>query len=1026
MSRWVASSTDSSLISALASATSQQAMAELPSGPVIVVAPTAAQRPHLLRTWLLTRPHDPSPVIVTMAQFVRRFGQQVVRDGPRILHESAVGVLLRHASAEHPSVASLGLSAETIVRWAQHDLSPDDLEKTSDDNSAPSRSMRIRRDAAGVWRRLHESYGWRGCDRGTYARILAGQISPAHQAGYLHVDATQYSRLLVMDTHGITPIDRLLLMRLAEGGWDIGIRFCDEPGIVLEDLPQSTTSSDIQVLVAGGWHAGGRNQEPVPQQITIAQCASRLDEVRTALMEVRHMVASGGALTDICLCLPGSTDYRQLLDQQARLYGVPLAMSLPRRVATTRIGAAIAAACQVMTGGWQRIDLQRLFAEPLLESIRATGAADLIEIALRDRIRGGLGVEHWHERLEWGLQATLASKERASESGDDVFARDRSVRAYERARGVVQRLESHLHVASTEELPGVDFASMIMESVVGGLQLDEALERALVAGQAVADDSVIEVELEAFDKIRDSLTLYASLAQDHELPALTLAEHVSAWWGMVEKMSIDVGTHHAGVTVATPAELRSRRFRHVIVLGFIDGEFPRTAGSYFDEELLPLVARRLDAEAMADMLVAAIGGRLTMLLPKMIDDTLTIPSTFAALVPQAQFVQADEPPVAAHQHDTRDVGEAYRAQQHVQLFAGAQGEVPEEIAQEQSRRMSASRFDAMTKCPFAYLATKVMRLDTASSDDARLTALERGNVMHELIAEFFHRVMPRQALADVTREELLSRRVELDPAGIERYWELLCRLVDEYAERHAWTHTYAVAERQALVGSPAMAGLLRRWLELEIEYQQETGFAPALFELTLQEDLVVDGGAVSVALPITARIDRVDLRQAGDDLEFTVNDYKPSASNYAMNAVVEGTLSQMPIYLKATATWLARHGVPATGVGAVYRSFGSSINQAEDPMNKVVLYDQRLKGAGRSRTMKFAQISKSLADLPELTLAEQVDRILPQLLAPRAEILGGTFAVRPAKYACQTCRMSEFCRIRQWGPATADEKGHHA
>jgi len=76
--------------------------------------------------------------------------------------------------------------------------------------------------------------------------------------------------------------------------------------------------------------------------------------------------------------------------------------------------------------------------------------------------------------------------------------------------------------------------------------------------------------------------------------------------------------------------------------------------------------------------------------------------------------------------------------------------------------------------------------------------------------------------------------------------------------------------------------------------------------------------------------------------------------------------------------------------------------------------------------LKFAQISKSLADLPDLTLAEQVDRILPQLLAPRAEILNGTFAVRPAKYACQTCRMSEFCRIRQWGPATADQESHHA
>jgi ATP-dependent helicase/DNAse subunit B len=250
-------------------------------------------------------------------------------------------------------------------------------------------------------------------------------------------------------------------------------------------------------------------------------------------------------------------------------------------------------------------------------------------------------------------------------------------------------------------------------------------------------------------------------------------------------------------------------------------------------------------------------------------------------------------------------------------------------------------------------------------------------------------------------------------------------LVDEYAERHAWTHTYAVAERQALIGSPAMAGLLRRWLELEIEYQKETGFAPALFELTLEEDLVVDGGAESVVLPITARIDRVDLRQAGDDLEFTVNDYKPAASSFAMNAVVEGTLSQMPIYIKATATWLARCGVRATAVGAVYRSFGSSINQAVDPMNKVVLYDQRLKGAGRSHTLKFAQISKSLADIDQLTLAEQVDRILPQLLSSHGQILSGTFAVRPAKQACQTCRLSEFCRIRQWGRATVDNEGHH-
>lgn len=1031
MARWVASRSDSALISALSADSADDGLSILPEGQTIVIVPTTTQRPHLLATWLRHHPHREAPLIMTMAQFVRRLGGQMLETGPRILHESAVGVLLRHAAADQPSVLSLGLSAETVVRWTQHDLDPSDLEHLAEVADRTSRVIRIRQAAASVWQRLRDSYGSRGCDRGTYTRYLVRELRALQRPAFTHSDGSSVTRLWVVDTHGITPVDRQLLLHLASAGWDIGIRFCSEPERVEEDLPQSTTSSDIQVLVSNGWHCGGSNGAPLPAEVLIAACDSRLDEVRTALHQIRRELEAGCSMSDVVICLPGSSTYRRLLDQQAKLFGIPLAMSLQRRVATTRVGAVISAACQVMIGGWQRIDLQRFLTEPLTASFQMMGSADLLEIAYRDRIRGGSGVADWHERLEWGAQATASASERATREGvADVWSRDRDVRSYDRARALLTRLEICLNATTSTVMAGAAFAQSIREMIIHGLQLDESLERAI---ESQPDGQRGDAEARAFESILESLVLYASLSQDHELPALTYVEHFYAWWGMVERAMIEVGSHQAGVSVVGPAELRTRRFSRVFVLGFVDGEFPRTAGSFFDEELLPQVARRQDVEAMSDCMTAAEGGTLVLLRPKKVDDALTIASTFSVLVPNAVITDVPRPPVIVHHHAHEAAAEAYRADQHVVMpttpattpAATPAADAAQDVEQERRRRMSASRFDAMSACPFRYLATKVLRLDTTTSDDSRLTPLERGNVLHELIAEFFHRIMPATQLQDITTEHLLSRRVELTRSYLEHYWSILRELVDEYSERHSWTHTYAVAERQALVGSPNSAGLLRRWLELEIEYQQETGFAPALFELALNEDLVIDDGQQGTTLPITARIDRIDLRAADEGLEFIVNDYKPRAGGFSMNPVVDGELSQMPLYVKVLSTWLRRHGVVAKPVAAIYRSFGSSIHQFDDPQNKVVLFDPDFKGAGKYASLKFAQISKKNAELANRTLDDQVDRILPQLLPLYDEIISGQFPVRPRKGACTSCDMIELCRVRQWGEATQELESQH-
>ncbi|MBU3680237.1 MAG: hypothetical protein FGM32_11660, partial [Candidatus Kapabacteria bacterium] len=104
MAQWVVSSDSSDLTRALQAETSLQVMTRLSGSATILIVPTTRQRPRFLRVWLREHPQREAPIVMTMAQFIKRYGQQVMSAGPRILHESAVDVLLREAGREYPAV----------------------------------------------------------------------------------------------------------------------------------------------------------------------------------------------------------------------------------------------------------------------------------------------------------------------------------------------------------------------------------------------------------------------------------------------------------------------------------------------------------------------------------------------------------------------------------------------------------------------------------------------------------------------------------------------------------------------------------------------------------------------------------------------------------------------------------------------------------------------------------------------------------------------------------------------------------
>jgi RecB family exonuclease len=999
---------------ALQAGASRQVMTYLSDDRVIVIVPTAAQRPHLLRAWLQKYPQRQAPAVMTMAHFVRRLGMQIMSGGPRILHESAVNVLLRQAAANHPSVTALGMRAERVVRWTQQGLTAERVAMNAEHLLSASRRGRILTDLSQVWSSLNEIYGARGCDRGTYARLLATQIRRQPDVNVLLDDGRSVRRLLMLDTHGITPVDRTLLQELAEHGWDIGILFCNEPPAVA-DLPVSTTSADVQWFVAHHWQHGGQSEPAIPDTTTCVTAPSRLDEVRTALRLIRTDADQGHDIGRSVICIAGSSDYRRVLLQQAPLMGVPLAIAEERPLSATRIGAAVRAVCMVIIGRWQRIDIERMFADPLLERFRSKGGTDMVTIARRDRIRGGQGAAHWLERLEWGQEATRLALERADDLGaDDAWSRNRDVREYGRALAVVKRLSELLEIPASGSMSARSFVHLVETTILEDMGLVDALDEAIAQGNA-NDSSIDELEGAAPSRLKDVLEFYGALSEDHELGDLPIEEHLMRWWGMVESVTVQQPVP-PGVPVLSPAELRGLDADHVIVIGFVEGEFPSMTKNILDEELIPQVLERLDVEAMADCLAASHGRRLTLLWPGRVDDSPTIASSLQAMLPPNAVRLVGEKITVGRPVSRLPQSGAYRPTQSVKI--GPQlPEVAAPLAEKEfGRRVSASRLDVMQQCPFRYMASKVMLLDDVSTDDARLTPLERGNILHELIATFFQRVHPLGALEVPTAEALLERRVVLDASRRNTYWMILTSLVDEYSERHNWQHTFAEAERQALIGSVKSPGLLRRWLELEILYQQETGHAPALLEHVLNEDITIDIDGTKHVIPVTTRIDRIDVAQSVSGVSFIVGDYKPRASSgYTTDAVFSGLLSQMPLYIAATSRWLTRHDVPYEPLAAMYRSFGTAIYDTDDPRNQMVLYAPELKAWKSLASVSISQRLKKYEDVLERPLEEQVNLALGNAVGLAGSIRAGYFPVEPVKGACGHCRMKELCRIDQWG-----------
>ena len=230
-----------------------------------------------------------------------------------------------------------------------------------------------------------------------------------------------------------------------------------------------------------------------------------------------------------------------------------------------------------------------------------------------------------------------------------------------------------------------------------------------------------------------------------------------------------------------------------------------------------------------------------------------------------------------------------------------------------SRPFSISQFEAYGRCPFAFFMERVLGLREPEEPSEDLSALTRGDVMHQILRRYYAERGERGRAA-------LNERDDTDTEK-----ESIKRIAAEVLDELGREGLFWEAEREAIVGTgrgDGRPGLLDLFIELEI--QDGSLCRPQFFEVAFGELSYAEAVDQELKLPVLSlprganpevalvgKIDRIDV---ADGTQFLVMDYKTGSTTFGKAETIEGVNFQIPVYIMAVQAGKGREWRPVGGV----------------------------------------------------------------------------------------------------------------
>jgi len=588
-------------------------------------------------------------------------------------------------------------------------------------------------------------------------------------------------------------------------------------------------------------------------------------------------------------------------------------------------------------------------------------------------------IEGWRlDRLDLPERTALSREEYIAKQTELAASLERLLASIERILGPIEDMERAFENPSPEK-PLRDLIQVI-EGMLDLLGIDEwlrpkvetsAVLRTAAKPSAVPEGPVLWVE---YEKDQNAyLKLLNILETLRDVPASRIPKR-SGEPGRVSagspdvlaalRLALDGETYQikteddAGVQVFELREIRGLQFRHVYVLGLVNGQIPALPeeGTLVRRRLknpqlkAQLEQKEAEVQFLFSQVFEAAQEKLVLSRFELEGDRPTLPSPFFTAVED----QVDSLPQLALSKIVTGIGQAacelgrtFRGNSLVDLWPKISPEAANdlkpilngltnwqkrpsgsEVAIEwpemlqtlfpDDYQFSPSQLETYAACPFRFFGSRVLRLEERESDPTRL---HYGSLIHRILQRFYQE--KREESDTPANQPLVAIRAQDRPRFIELFEE----------EKNKLDDGMLTPDLEALfVGS---GGVLDLFLEICEGIEGGPDSFGNLFAEYPLENVRLGEDASGRPVLLTGKIDRVDGKRSDPGVAIIL-DYKtggsPALSSLKVK-VVDGRMLQLPLY--AAALEIARPGQHV--VGAAYVHLSEKAKSEEVAIKKAVV-----------------------------------------------------------------------------------------
>ncbi len=779
-------------------------------------------------------------------------------------------------------------------------------------------------------------------------------------------------------------------------------------------------------------------------------CADSISaECEAAAARVLELVRDEGCRwRDIAVAVRGFEDYRSVLENAFRHYGVPLFVTRRSELLSKPLPALISLAYEITGTGWDVDDVLSYLGTGLT-GLSAAECDLLGDYIYKWQLRGGA----WEREKDWRQHPDGYG----AEYTEQTERRLKEINALRRRVALpLQRFSQRSRLSGNARGQAAALSGLLEE-----LKLPQQLEAR--AEQLLADgrEELAAETSQLWELIVSALEQIAALLDDTDMDAASFGRLFTRMLSQYDIGLIPVSLDR--VSAGDFDRMRRRSLKHLLVLGCHEGRLPMTreAPGVFDrderERLLELsidlgageqeLWREFtliyscftlpseglwlsyplcdhDGEALRPAYVFERAAKLFGLKPRRLSlDASRMAAPAPALTLAAHALQGGSPAAAA--------AAAYFREQDPERFrrleraaACTRGKLsPEAVEALYGRRLylSASRIDTFASCRFSYFCQ--YGLKAKPYEPAGFQPPEIGTFMHYVLENVVREVKDRGGFAQADDETVKA----LTRTWVERYIHQELNDFQEKSGRflHLFRRLCADVEQVVLDTARELRRSDFEPLDFELDFSKAADIRP------------LELGEGEGAMTLTGIADRVDGWVHEGKLYLRVVDYKTGRKAFSLSDVWYGMGLQMLLYLFALeADGQSRYGREIVPAGVMYLPARSEMLSVDAGADDAAIEKKRADALRRSGLVlddpasieawekgedkryipvRFSRRKDSGDSLASLEQLGQLSRHLRETLTKLAgELHRGSIAADPyyrsqQETACLRCDYLEAC-----------------